>query len=1192
MLKHRFRRLYFRHKTLRRRVARVPMYAKLTIAAVLLLPLIPLAIQYRHNQLYTVEPTSRQLLPKATIDSSKIKQTDTAISYNEADQNRTGDQELTIAGPTEATGQTGYQANINKDFNQGMSFGDSSSELSFKLKPLFKASKGEYKEGQVMFPISASTKIFQTFKKNGVKEDIVLSKAPGKTASYSWELELSDKLTAKLMPDGSVGIFAANPSLYGNLQVSDEKSQKLINKAKTTDKNYQIFTIPAPYIKNSKGQTLTEGVSFKLEGGTLTLEARNLTNQHYPISIDPSVVVTTTSNFRQGSDDGMVNYGIPNQIGRSDVSLGSVGATSQQTNAFTTARDAHASVVYNGYLYIIGGSNYLNDIQHCPINADGSVGTCIQQTNAFTGARRSHTSVAYNGYLYIMAGYNNGYFDDIQHCPINTDGSVGTCVQQTGALVVARTAHSSAVYNGYLYIIGGINFSNRNDIERCPINADGSVGTCVQQTNAFTTARVFHTSVAYNGYLYIVGGQSSGGTNQNDVQYCPINANGSIGTCVQQTNAFTTARNAHTSIAYNGYLYVIGGNGQNDIQHCPINANGSVGTCVQQTNAFTNGRSFHASIVYNGYIYIIGGDYIGTPQNDIQRVLVDTGAPTGQGAVGSTSQQTNAFTAPRTDHTSVAYNGYLYIIGGSHSTVDTACNGTASSLCRDIIHCPINADGSVGTCVQQTNAFTTARYRHTSVAYNGYLYVIGGYDGSTRQNDIQHCPINADGSVGTCVQQTNAFTTARYEHTSVAYNGYLYIIGGSPSGGDLNDIQHCPINADGSVGTCVQQTNAFTSARYRHTSVAYNGYLYVIGGDGVGGFKNDIQHCPINTDGSVGTCVQQTSAFTTARGDFASVAYNGYLYVIGGISTGSTYQNDIQHCPINTDGSVGTCVQQTSAFTTARATLASVAYNGYLYVIGGSVSSTTQNDIQHLPIDSMDQKASYERIVDIGALGTIQTISFNGQSVCGARLSYRTATSSGVFGSASSLGEVIPATTYTINANSNQYIWLRFILDDTNCGTNSNIADVTVTYNLAPATPTLTQPTPGQTELSTTPEFRLYTTDPEGDYLRYQILIYLSNCSTLVRTIDQTASQTGWAGQSVQSATAYSSGQEAIHTYQPAALTANTTYCWKATAIDPAGTNIFNESSATRTFTTAPTTQTNVNIGGGTIIYGGSTINP
>lgn len=134
-----------------------------------------------------------------------------------------------------------------------------------------------------------------------------------------------------------------------------------------------------------------------------------------------------------------------------------------------------------------------------------------------------------------------------------------------------------------------------------------------------------------------------------------------------------------------------------------------------------------------------------------------------------------------------------------------------------------------------------------------------------------------------------------------------------------------------------------------------------------------------------------------------------------------------------------------------------------------------------------------------------------------------------------------------------------------------NIKFSTVVSNNPPSTPSLTSPSSGATGVSSSPQFQLSTTDTESDYLRYEIVIYQSDCSTLVRTIDQTSSQTGWSGQDAQTSTAYASGTTASHTYQTPVLFSGTTYCWKARATDPGGSNSWSAYSATQTFTTAST---------------------
>jgi hypothetical protein len=152
-----------------------------------------------------------------------------------------------------------------------------------------------------------------------------------------------------------------------------------------------------------------------------------------------------------------------------------------------------------------------------------------------------------------------------------------------------------------------------------------------------------------------------------------------------------------------------------------------------------------------------------------------------------------------------------------------------------------------------------------------------------------------------------------------------------------------------------------------------------------------------------------------------------------------------------------------------------------------------------------------------------------------------------------------------------------------------DIQSVTVGYtNSVPAAPTLTAPTAAATGVSTSPQFRLYAVDADSDPLRYQIEVCsTSNCSSVVRTIDQTASQTGWLSQSALSATAYYSPGEAIHDYQLPALSANTQYWWRAYAIDPNGTNVWSSVSSISTFTTGAANQVDVRLQGGTKLNGG-----
>ncbi|HSX36523.1 MAG TPA: hypothetical protein VLG13_00140 [Patescibacteria group bacterium] len=1209
---------------------------------------------WQHLHRFDTTQQALNLLPKTSVQQKLITSKDGKVSYTAATDASVRNK-LVVADPTNATnGQNLYEASFGLDSGKGLTFSqatpassqsspsiphvpglpsgagqpDQNAKLSFTITPMGGGvQQGRQTNGRVQYP-SAGGQRFYTFRKNGVAEDILLTKAPGDTAQYQWKLNLPSSLEARMLPSGAVGIYSANPDLFGNIQVGDTKSQQLLDKArKNGAKDTLAFVLPAPVIKTANGTTDYSHTKFSLSHNILTLTANSLRHFSYPLSIDPQVVVSSTNEFRLGYDDGMIDYTTTaDQITRANISGGAVGtwnytyngnscatfsASPCSSGGFTAARDGHTSVVYNGFLYVMGGydgTSYHNDVQYALIctGSNNGVGGCSSTagtlgtwnytyngnscaTNAspcnggFTTARSSHASVVYNGFLYIIGGFHSTsdtacnvassfYCNDVQYALICTgsNNGVGGCSSTAGTLGTwnytyngnscatfsaspcssngftnARYGHASVVYNGFLYILGGGHVNADTtcsspssqycaDVQYAPLNADGTVGTWKYTYNGnscatfsaspcssggFTTARYGNTTIAYNGFLYVIGGYHgsndtacNGTTSQYcaDVQYAPLNADGTVGTWKYTYNGnscatfsaspcssggFTTARDFHTSVASNGYLYIIGGydgtNYHNDVEQAAINANGAIGAW-NTTTSFTTVRESPTTVVYNGYLYIVGGKKATSDTacssiasifcSDVQYAQIQP-----MGTAGPTTQQTSAFTTARASQTSVVYNGYLYIVGGC-----SAFSAGCSTAQADVQYCPLNAStGAVGACTTQASAFTTARYSHTSVVYNGYIYIVGGAAvGGASQNDILYSWISSTGALclpsnhATCsgtvfTQQTSAFTTARQAHASVAYNGYLYIIGGfTPA---MSDVQYCPLNAStGAVGTCTQQanalsianyrqaavvyngyiyltggsntgisiqyawisssgalclpsnhstctgnvftqTNTFTTAREGHTSVVYNGYLYIVGGNNVSSF-NDIQQCPFNNDGSVGNCTQQTSAFTTARWGHTSVVYNGYLYIVGGCTQGGAYPcnsgfqndvqrlwlgqmgqvganvtngtgiitnreahssvvyngymyiiggatnasasgcttsgssawycNDVQRCPLNNDGSVGSCTQQTSAFTTARNSQASVVYNGYLYIAGGfDGTSTKLNDIQYAWLD-------------------------------------------------------------------------------------------------------------------------------------------------------------------------------------------------------------------------------------------------
>jgi N-acetylneuraminic acid mutarotase len=149
----------------------------------------------------------------------------------------------------------------------------------------------------------------------------------------------------------------------------------------------------------------------------------------------------------------------------------------------------------------------------------------------------------------------------------------------------------------------------------------------------------------------------------------------------------------------------------------------------------------------------------------------------------------------RKTHTSVVANGYIYLIGGAD-----ASNVATSS----IIYAKLNADGSTGSWITNATSIPVAVQTHSSVVANGYVYVIGGaVTAGTTQTSVYYAKLNTDGSVGAWSTNTNVLPTSVAEHSSVAANGYVYVVGGSDNVGppwNTYGTYYAKLNGDGTVG--------------------------------------------------------------------------------------------------------------------------------------------------------------------------------------------------------------------------------------------------------------------------------------------------------------------------------------------------------------------------------------------------------
>ena len=279
--------------------------------------------------------------------------------------------------------------------------------------------------------------------------------------------------------------------------------------------------------------------------------------------------------------------------------------------------------------------------------------------------------------------------------------------------------------------------------------------------------------------------------------------------------------------------------------------------------------------------------------------------------------------APDTSNDGVVSGAGEYII--YRSTSPTFSNATQYVS---------NTNSFTDTNIQQTSSLPTATWGATSVVYNGYVYEIGGYNGSAYVATVDYAPINSNGTIGTWTATTPLLVAVDLA-TSVVYNGYVYEIGGWNGSANFATVDYAPINSNGTIGSWTA-TTSLPVATSSATSVVYNGYVYEIGGDTTATVAT-VDYAPILSSGALGTWTATTS-LPVATYLATSVVYNGYVYEIGGYN-GSVNFTTVDYAPILSSGTLGTWLATTSLPQAIRAAT-SVVYNGYLYEIGGYTTAT------------------------------------------------------------------------------------------------------------------------------------------------------------------------------------------------------------------------------------------------------------
>jgi len=167
----------------------------------------------------------------------------------------------------------------------------------------------------------------------------------------------------------------------------------------------------------------------------------------------------------------------------------------------------------------------------------------------------------------------------------------------------------------------------------------------------------------------------------------------------------------------------------------------------------------------------------------------------------------------------------------------------------------------------------------TSIVYKGYIYEIGGCGTVCPTSAVYYAPIVFNGVPGSW-EQTTSLPTATFTASSVVYNGYLYEIGGGNESKDFSTVDFARIRNDGTLGAWTP-TTMLPLGLYGASSVAHDGYLYEMGGISGSESFSTVDFARIRNNGTLGAWMP-TTMLPINLSWATAVTYNGFIYEIGG----------------------------------------------------------------------------------------------------------------------------------------------------------------------------------------------------------------------------------------------------------------------------------------------------------------------
>lgn len=291
-----------------------------------------------------------------------------------------------------------------------------------------------------------------------------------------------------------------------------------------------------------------------------------------------------------------------------------------------------------------------------------------------------------------------------------------------GQVYTPRTGHAVVVWNHCFYLMGGTDENARqNDIYRYDVRQKS--WTCIEPvTGSAPSARSGAKAVVCRDSIFFFGGYTKkDGDYFNDLFEFEIPR--AHWTRIEAANR-PSVRTDHSCVVYEASLYIFGGfDGRSRFQDLhQYTIEDREWLEIPQSDNAPMGRFGHSAVVYASGMFIFGGWNGHDTLDDLYEFSVTTSqwySVPGRGDVPPS----------RYRHSSVCHGCCMFIFGG----VD-------KRQARFADLCEFSFDNRSWSRVKTLGDPPSARTFHRAVLYGGCMYILGGFDG-TRRNDMYKIPL-------------------------------------------------------------------------------------------------------------------------------------------------------------------------------------------------------------------------------------------------------------------------------------------------------------------------------------------------------------------------------------------------------------------------------------------------------------------